>query len=184
MFLRATPTGDRDRGRGLGRGRGHGGSGHGGGSERGGSPRSSDYGYGRGLGSRGPGRGHGRGYRGASQVSADHGGPRGRLGGNRGRGRGVVFEAASPITEAPAVEAGDDVVEEGSYPLFTLPTPSSSRTGPLPAQHVEATGVKRRKYGNDGKVIKLRSNHVEVKLDPKMMYHYDGMYLSYSLEDK
>jgi hypothetical protein len=50
--------------------------------------------------------------------------------------------------------------------------------------YIEATGVKRRKYGNAGRVIKLRSNHVEVKLDQKTIFHYDGMYLSYSWEDK
>jgi hypothetical protein len=81
------------------------------------------------------------------------------------------------------VEAGGDAVEAGSYPLLSLPTLSSSRTGPLPAEHIEATGVKRRKYGDAGRVIKLRSNHVEVKLDQGTLY-YDGMYLSYSWEDK
>ncbi|KAN0109848.1 argonaute-like protein [Russula decolorans] len=47
-------------------------------------------------------------------------------------------------------------------------------------EHVEATGVKRRKYGNAGRLIKLCSNHVEVKLDQGTLYHYDGMYLSHS----
>jgi hypothetical protein len=67
---------------------------------------------------------------------------------------------------------------------LTLPTLSSGRTGPLPAEHTMATGVRRRKYGNAGRIIKLRSNHVEVKLDQKTWYHYDGMCLSYSWEDR
>lgn len=62
------------------------------------------------------------------------GGPGGR--GNRSRGRGIV------------VEAGAAAVEAGSYPLLYLPTPSSGRVGSLPAEHIETTGVKRRKYGN------------------------------------
>ena len=72
------------------------------------------------------------------------------------------------------------VVEAGTHPLLTLPTLSSGRTGPLLAEHIEATGVKGRKYVNTGRVIKFRSNHVEVKLDQGYLYHYDGMYLSHS----
>jgi hypothetical protein len=192
MFPRASPGGDRGRGRGrgrglgrgrgrggseYGRGRGRGGSEYGGGSERGGG---SEYGYGRGrAGSPGAGRGLARGYRGVPYGGADRGAPRGR--GSLGRGRGVLVEASSPTIEAPAVEVGGDVVEAS---LLALPTLSSGRTGPLPAEHVEATGVKRPKPGNRGKVIRVRSNHVEVKLDLKMLYQYDGMYLSYAWEDK
>ena len=179
MYLRAAPGGDRGRGRGLGRGlgRGRGGSEYGGGSERGGGPGSSDYG--RGRGNLEAGRGLGRGYHGAPSGGADRGGPRGR--GIRGRGRGVVVEtSSSPITVSPAVEVGGDLVEAGS----SLPTYSNGRTDLLPAEHVEATGVKRRKFGNAGRVIRLRSNHIEVKLDQKMLYQYDGMYLLYSREDK
>jgi hypothetical protein len=76
------------------------------------------------------------------------------------------------------------VVQAGTYPLLALPTLSSGRTGPLLAEHIEATGVKRRKYVNTGRVIKLRSNHVEVKLDQGNLYHYGGMYPSYFWEDK
>jgi hypothetical protein len=202
MLPRAAPGGDRGRGRSLGRGRGHGGreyggrggrgsseygggrgrgrggSEYGGGDERGGCPSGSEYGNGRGRGSPGAGRGRARSYRGVPRGGADRGAPRGR--GNRGGERGVVVEASSPIIEAPA----GDVAEAGSYPLFTLPTLSSGRTGPLPAEHVKATGVKRQDPGTAGRVIKLRSNHVEVKLDLKMLCQYDGMYLSYSWEDK
>jgi hypothetical protein len=156
---------------GRGRGRGRGSSEYGGGSERGGGP--SDYGYGLGRGNPGAGRGRARGYRAAPHGGIDHGGFRGR--GHPSRGRGVVVEASSP-----AVGVGGDIVEAGSNPTFTLPTLSSGRTGPLPAEHVEATGVRRREYGAAGRVIKLRSNHVEVKLDQKTWYHYDGMHLSYS----
>jgi hypothetical protein len=53
-----------------------------------------------------------------------------------------------------------------------------------PSEYIEATGIKRREYGNAGRVIKLCSNHVEVKLDQGTLYHYDGMYLSYFWEDK
>jgi hypothetical protein len=158
-----------------------------------------DRGRDRGRGNRGASRGRGRGDRGALRDGADRGGLRGR--GSRSRGRGVVvgagpaiveaggaiFEADPAAVEAPTVvEAGGDVVEAGSYPLLTqaFPTLSSGRTGLLPAEHIEAIGVKRRKYGNAGRVIKLRSNHVEVKLDQGMLYHYDGMYLLYSWEDK
>ena len=178
---------------GRARGRARGGSEYGGGSERSSVPGGSDYGSGLGRGNRGADRGRGRGYRGAPHGGVERGWPCGR--GNRGRGRGVAGEASSVI-EAPAVEAGGaiveagaiadaggDVAEAGSYPLLALPTLSSVRTGPLPAEHVEATGVKRRKYGNAGRVVKLRSNHVEVKFDQRTLYHYDGMYLSYSSEN-
>jgi hypothetical protein len=115
---------------------------------------------------------------------------------DRDRGRGVVVEVRSPVIDLEAagvvepkagtatVDVGRDVVEGGSNPLLTLSALSSRRTGPLPAEHIEATGVKRRKYGNAGRIVKLRSNHVEVKLDQKMLYHYDGMYVLYSWEDK
>ena len=162
----------------------------------------------RGRGSRGAGRSRGRGDRGGPRDGADRGGLRGRVSRSRSRGRGVVVEAGGAIAEAgfaiveapavveagaataepsPAVvEAGGDVVEAGSYPLSTqaLPTLSIGRTGPLPAAHIEATGVRRRKYGNAGRLIKLRSNHVEVKLDQGMLFQYDGMYQSYSWKDK
>jgi hypothetical protein len=185
---------------------------YGGSNERGGSPAGSDYGFGRGCGrgasefggservvglggseyeyscghgNRGasPSRGRGRGYRGISPGGADPGGFRGR--GNRSRGRGVVVEAPAVVGagSAPA-DVAVDVVEAGSYPLLTPPTLSSGRTGPLPAQHTMATGVKRRKYRNAGRIIKSRSNHVVVELDQKTWYHYDGLYLSYSREDK
>ncbi|KAN0123202.1 hypothetical protein V8E52_003155 [Russula decolorans] len=42
-----------------------------------------------------------------------------------------------------------------------------------PSEYIEATGIKRREYGNAGRVIKLCSNHVEVKLDQGTLYHYD-----------
>jgi hypothetical protein len=169
MLPRAAPP-DGDRGlslsRGRGRGRGRGGSEYGGGtSERSGGPSGSLYGHVRYRGIRGAGRGH--------RGGSDSGGPRGRS--NRGRGSGVAVEAS-----AAAVEPGVDVVEAGGYPPLALPTLSMGRTGPLPAEHVEATGLKRRKFGNAGRVVKLRSNHVEVKLDQGYLYHYDGMYLSHS----
>jgi hypothetical protein len=206
MSFRAAPP---DGNRGRGRGRGRGGSEYGGGSERGG-PGGSDYSYGRGRVNRGTGHDRGRGYRGGPRGGADRGWPRGRV--NRSRGRGVAIEAGATTAEAPAVveagaatveapaaveagaatveaggavvEAGGDVVEAGSYPLLSLPTLSSGRTGPLPAEQTRAIGVRRRKYGNAGRFIKLCSNHVEVKLDQGTLYHYDGMYLSYSWEDK
>ena len=185
MSLRAAPLDD-DRGRGRGRDCSRGGSEYGGGSERGGGPGGSDYGYGRGRGNRGAGRGRGRGYRGGPRGGADRGLPRGR--GNRSRGRGVEAPAVVE-TGAAAIEVGGAVVEASGTaveagPLLSRPTLSSGRTGPLPAEHIEATGVKRRKYGNAGRLIKLCSNHVEVKLDQGTLYHYDGMYLSYSWEDK
>lgn len=192
----APPDGNRSRGRGRGRG----GSEYGGGSERGG-PGGSDYSYGRGRGNRGAGHGRGRGYRGGSRGGADRGWQRGR--GSRSRGRGVVVEDGAATAEAPPSSAvdtgpvnvepeaggavigtGGDVVEAGSYPLLTHPTLSSGPTGPLPAEHVEATGVRRRKYGNAGRHCKLVSNHLKVILNQKTLYQYDGMYLSYSWEDK
>jgi hypothetical protein len=45
-------------------------------------------------------------------------------------------------------------------------------------------GVKRPGYGNRGMRVPLESNHVEVKLDGRMIYHYDGKYLSFSFGDK
>jgi len=190
------------RSRGRGRGRGYGGSEYGGGSERGGGPGGSDYGSGRGHGNRGAGRGRWRGDLGGPRGGVDRGASRGRR--NRSRGRGVIAEAGpthvqavSGIVDAPAVvgasavveaggaviEAGDDmIVEAGGHALLTLPTLSSGRTGPLPAGPTEATGVKRRGFGNAGRTIKLRSNHVEVKLDQVALFHYDGVYLSYSWE--
>lgn len=186
MHPRAAPGGDRGRGRGralglaLGRGRGRGSSEYGGGSERGGGSGGSEYGYGRGLSDRGAGPGRGRGYRGGAQGGSDRGWPlRGR--GIRDRGRGVAVDAGSSITNAFADEVAGDVGEAGHHPLVTL---SSGRTGQLPAGHIEAIGDKRRKYGDNGRVIRLRSNHVEFRLDQKMLYQYDGMYLSYSWDKK
>jgi eukaryotic translation initiation factor 2C len=60
---------------------------------------------------------------------------------------------------------------------------SAGRTGPLPAEHVQAIGVKRRGYGNAGKLVRLRSNHIEVNLKQGTVYHYDGKYLLYSCEE-
>jgi hypothetical protein len=184
MSFRAAPS-DGDRGRGRGRGRG--GSVYGGGSERGG-PGDSDYGFGRGRGNRGAGRGSGRGYRGGPRGGADRGWHRGRGSHSLGhsRGRGVVVAAGAATVEAggAVVGAGGDVGEAGSDPLLSFPTLSPGRTGPLPAEHTKATGVKRRKYGNDGELIKLCSNHLKVELDQGTLYQYDGMYLSYSWEDK
>ncbi len=36
---------------------------------------------------------------------------------------------------------------------------------PLPAEHIEATGIKRQQYGNAGRTIRLRNGYAEVKLD-------------------
>lgn len=146
------------------RGGGRGGTDRGNGRGRGGT----DRGDGRGRGNRG--RGRGRGDRGGPRGGADRGGPRG--GGGRGRGRGAIIDAGGAV-----VEAGGAIVETSGYPLPVNPTLFSGRTGPLPAEHIQAIGVKRRQYGNAGKVIKLRSNHVEVQLNQGTVYHYDGMYL-------
>ena len=165
--------GERGRGRGGGeRGRGRGGGERGGGrggSERGRGRGGSDRGNGRG---RGNGFGRGRGDGGGPRGGADRGGPRGGGGRGRGRGRGAY------------VEPGGAIVGAGGHPLPVMPTLSSGRTGPLPVDHIQAIGVKRRQYGNAGELIKLRSNHVEVKLDQGTVYHYDGMYLLYSCDDK
>jgi len=163
-----------------------------------------DRGRGRGRGNRGAGRGADRG---GPRGRDNHSRGRGvvvtagstlvdapadiETGAAAVEAGGAVVEAGPATLEVPSVveagaanvEAVGDVVEAGSYPLLTLPTLSSGRTGPLPAEHIKAIGVKRRKYGNKGKVIKLRSNHVEVKLSQGSLYHYDGMYLSYSRED-
>jgi hypothetical protein len=45
-------------------------------------------------------------------------------------------------------------------------------------------GVKRPGYGNRGMRVPLESNHVEVKLNGGMIYHYDGKYLSFTFGDK
>lgn len=165
--------GERGRGRGSGeRGRGRGGGERGGGrggSERGGGRGGSDRGNGRG---RGNGFGRGRGDGGGPRGGGDRGGPRGGGGRGRGRGRGAF------------VEPGGAAVAAGGHPLPVMPTLSSGRTGPLPVDHIQAIGVKRQQYGNAGELIKLRSNHVEVKLDQGTIYHYDGKYLLYSCEDK
>ncbi len=121
------------------------------GGERGGGSGSSDYGSVYGRGNRGVGRGRGRGGRGS------RGGPRDR--GYRSCGPRVVVEAGPAI-----VEAGPAAVEVGSHHL-ALPTLSSGRTSPLPAEHIEATGIKRQQYGNAGRTIRLRNGYAEVKLD-------------------
>ncbi len=120
------------------------------GGERGGGSGSSDYGSVYGRGNRGVGRGRG--------------GPRDR--GYRSCGPRVVVEASPAGVEAgPAiVEAGPAAVEVGSHHL-ALPTLSSGRTSPLPAEHIEATGIKRQQYGNAGRTIRLRNGYAEVKLD-------------------
>jgi hypothetical protein len=33
-------------------------------------------------------------------------------------------------------------------------------------------------------LVKLRSNHIEIKLKPGTVHHYDGMYLFSSCKDK
>jgi hypothetical protein len=33
-------------------------------------------------------------------------------------------------------------------------------------------------------LVRLRSNHIEVKLNQGTVYHYDGMYMLYFCEDK
>ena len=45
-------------------------------------------------------------------------------------------------------------------------------------------GVKHPGYGNRRMQVPLESNHVEVKLDGRMIYHYDGKYLSFTFRDK
>jgi hypothetical protein len=55
---------------------------------------------------------------------------------------------------------------------------------PLPAPHVESTGVRRPGFANRGRRIILRSNHVEVELNQGTIYHYDGACLSSSYKDK
>lgn len=161
----APPGGD------FGRGRGRRGSEYGGGSERGGGPGGSDHGY---------GRGGNRGFRvGGPRGGSDRERSRGR--GNRGRGHSLVAEtgAATVETAGATVGAGDTTIEAGGHDLPIFPTLSAGRTGQLPAEHVQSTGEKRKQYGNAGRAIKLRSNHVEVKLDQGTLYHYDGKYLSY-----
>lgn len=184
MLPRAAPPGSdfgRGRGRGRGgRGRGRGGSEYGGGSERGGGPGGSEY---RGRG-RGRGFSRGRGDRGGPRGGSDRGGSRGR--GNRSRGDSFIVEtgAATVETAGAAVGAGDTAIEAGGHHLPMFPTLSAGRTAPLPAEHIQATGEKRKQYGNAGRVIKLRSNHVEVKLDQGTLYQYDGKYLSYFSVDR
>ncbi len=130
-----------------------------------------DYGSGRSFGSRGPGRGRGPGDRASVHGGSDRGDHRGRD--DRSRGRGVVVEAGPTVVEAspavveaspavvveadPAViEAGAAAVEAGSHTLI-LSTLSSGQTGPLPAEHIAATGVKRRQYENlSGWTLRLR----------------------------
>ena len=158
-----------DRGRGGERGRGRGGDRGGGrGSERGGGRGGSDRGDSRGRGNLG---GRGRGGPGGWGPGGDRGGFRGGGGRGRGRGRGAVVEAGGPIGA-------------GGQPLPIIPQLSAGQTGPLPADHVQAIGVKRQQYGNAGRLIKLRSNHIEIKLNPGTVHHYDGMYLSYSCENR
>ena len=172
MFHRAAPPGGY-----FGRGRGRSISEYGGRSERGGGPGGSDYNYGRNRGNRGFGVGGPRG-------GSDRGRSRGR--GNRGRGHSFVAEtdAATVETDGAAVGAGDTTIEAGSHHLPIFPTLSAGQTGALPAEHIQATGEKRKQYGNAGRVIKLRSNHVEVKLDQGTIYQYDGKYLSYFSADR
>ncbi|KAI0289730.1 argonaute-like protein [Russula brevipes] len=55
--------------------------------------------------------------------------------------------------------------------------PSLARQDILAAAHDQAIGVGRPGYGTEGRQIKLFSNHVEVKFDHGMIYHYDGIYL-------
>ena len=171
----------------FGRGRGNRGAGRGSGRGYRRIPRGgADRGWPRGRGSHSRGRGVVV-EAGSASVEA----PAAAEAGSAIVEAPAAAEAGSAIVEAPAavevgaatVGAGGDVVEAGSDPLLSLPTLSSGRTGPLPAEHIKATGVKRRKYGNAGRVIKLRSNHVEVKLDQRTLYQYDGMYLSYPWED-
>jgi hypothetical protein len=73
------------------------------------------------------------------------------------------------------IEAGAAAVEAGSHPLI-LSTLSSGRTGPVPAEHIAATGVKRRQYGNARRSIRLRC-HIEVELDQRTLCHYDDVVL-------
>jgi hypothetical protein len=56
--------------------------------------------------------------------------------------------------------------------------PSLARQDILAAVYDQAIGVGRPGYGNAGRRIKLFSNHIEVKLDHGMIYHYDSIYLS------
>jgi hypothetical protein len=96
-----------------------------------------------------------------------------------GAGPSVVVEAdPAVVVEADTADvgAGAATVEAGGH-FLTLPTLSRGRTGPLPAEHTAATGVRRRQYGNAGRSIKLISNHFEFKFDQKTLYHYDGMYI-------
>ena len=146
------------------RGGGRGGRGGERGGGRGGRGRGSERG-GRGGDDRSDGRGRGNWggrSRGGPRGGADRGGFRG--GGGGGRGRGADVEASGAI-------------EAGGLPLPNIPQLSAGRTGPLPADHIQAIGVKRRQYGNAGRWVKLRSNHIEIKLKPGTVHHYDGMYL-------
>jgi hypothetical protein len=56
--------------------------------------------------------------------------------------------------------------------------PSLARQNILAAVYDQTIGVGRPGYGNAGRRIKLFSNHIELKLDSGMFYHYDGIYLS------
>jgi hypothetical protein len=154
----------------AGRGRGGRGGGRGGerGGERGGG-RSRGRGGGRGGergGGRGGDRGGGRGgFRGGFRGGGDRGAGRGRGGGGRGRGRGAGSGAGGATPAGgPQLLTG----REGSPPR-------------LPADHIQAVGVRRSGYGNAAeRRIMVYSNHVNVELDQGTVHHYDGMYHSRS----
>src|SRR6267142_2185101 len=115
-----------------------------------------------------PDGGSGRGGRGGR----GRGGDRGR-GGFRGDGRGRGDRGRGRGDRGAPRGGGGRGRGRGAAVGPTTPPP-------LPAAHVEALGVKRPGYGNRGQWIALESNHVEVKLSKGIIYHYDGMCLSFS----
>jgi hypothetical protein len=136
-----------------GRGRGRGGDR---GAGRGGGDR------GRGGGDRGRGGGRGGFDRGGARGGFDRGGGRGGF--DRGRGRGGP--GGPPPRGGAAFRGGGP--------------PAVPRTL-APAPHVRAVGVKRPGHGTAGRMVEIFTNHFAASLDQGMIYHYDGMRLSFLL---
>jgi hypothetical protein len=88
----------------------------------------------------------------------------------------VLIAKIIVLKDCPSSNGG--ISTKGTFKVAMLSSPSQepslARQDILAAAH----GVGRPGYGNAGRQIKLFSNHVEVKLDHGMIYHYDGIYLS------
>lgn len=132
---------------------------------------------------RGRGRGRG-GDRGAGRGGGDRGrggGDRGRGGGDRGRGGGRGFDRGG-------VRGGFDRGRGRGGPggprggaAFRGGGPPAVPRTLAPAPHVRAVGVKRPGHGTAGRMVEIFTNHFAASLDQGMIYHYDGMRLSFLL---